>query len=156
MAKGNKHGLALIIGIGAPRNTAAGGGPAAARSGAPAAASGRATPEQRRQHAADVEAAFLGRQQPHGTFDQEHDGGRVSAQSAGYMELDGADKDGNCDLVDVPGGVSGERGCCNLFEPEAGAERFACASCEHFSGAQAPDEQMDDAERDRSASGLTA
>lgn len=137
MAQGKKHGLTMIIGIGAPRTPAAGMGPAAARPDAPAAALGMGTPERRRQHAADVEAAFLGRPQPHGTFDEAHDGGRVSAQIAGYMELEGAHKDGECDLVAVPGGVSGERGCCNLFEPEAGAEAFECGDCEHFAGQEA-------------------
>lgn len=66
-----------------------------------------ATPEARQRHAADIEAAFTGRPQPHGTF---ADDGKVSAQTAGYMELDGAQKSGECDLVEVPGGVSGERG----------------------------------------------
>jgi len=93
-------------------------------------------PEDRARHAADVEAEFLGRPQPHGTYDAEHDGGRVSEQAAGYMELEGADKSGECDLVAVPGGVSGTRGCCNLFDPDADAEAFQCGDCKHFSGEQ--------------------
>jgi hypothetical protein len=122
------HGLAVIIGMGKPPGMAAEDG-----GGAPGA------PDRRRQHAADVEAAFLGKPQPHGTFDAEHDGGKVTAATAGYMELDGARKDGECNLVAVAGGVSGERGCCNLFEPAAAATEFRCGECEHFtSEAAAP------------------
>ncbi|HUX66400.1 MAG TPA: hypothetical protein VMV31_02810 [Terriglobales bacterium] len=123
-------GLALVIGIGRPKGMADGsdgdGGP------------GLPDPmTRRRQHAADVEAAFTGRQQPHGTFDEEHDGGRVSEQTAGYMELEGAQKSGDCSLVEVEGGVSAERGCCNLFAPQAGADEFRCGECQHFEGAAA-------------------
>ncbi len=118
------HGLAVIIGMGKP-----------AGMGAPDDAA--APPERRRQHAADVEASFLGKPQPHGTFDAAHDGGKVSAQTAGYMELEGAHKDGECELVDVPAGVSGERGCCNLFAPDSGATQFRCGECEHFAAAPA-------------------
>lgn len=57
----------------------------------------------------------------------------VSAEQAGYMELDGAKKDASCDIVNVEGGVSSERGCCNLFDPEKGVKRFNCGSCEHVS-----------------------
>lgn len=92
------------------------------------------TPEQRRQHAADVEAAFTGRPQPHGTYDEASDGGRVPEQTAGYMELEGAQKSGDCDLVQVEDGVSGEKGCCNLFDPQSGASEFECAQCLHFQG----------------------
>jgi hypothetical protein len=57
---------------------------------------------------------------------------RVSARAAGYMELDGAVKDGDCNAVDVNGGVSGELGCCNLFNPKPGAREFECETCKHF------------------------
>ncbi|MGH9393311.1 MAG: hypothetical protein ACRD1E_04015 [Terriglobales bacterium] len=124
MAKGK--GVGLVVMMGRP----GGGGD-----------DGPMPPERRRQHAADVEASFLGRPQPHGTYDAESDGGRVSAETAGYMELDGAAKDGDCDLVTVPGGVSGARGCCNLFAPEGGAQAFDCADCEHFSAQAAPASQ---------------
>lgn len=96
------------------------------------------TPEQRRQHAADVEADFTGRPQPHGTYDPQAEAGRASAEAAGYMELDGAAKDGDCELVDVPGGVSGQKGCCNLFGPQPGADGFRCGECVHFSASPTP------------------
>ena len=120
-----KHkGLTLIVGLGNP-------------SGMPGS-DGQEPLARRRQHAADVEADFLGRPQPHGTFDTKRDSGRVTAQAAGYRELEGAAKDGECDLVAVPAGVSAGRGCCNLFEPDAGAARFACGSCEHFQAQATP------------------
>ena len=57
---------------------------------------------------------------------------RKSASSAGYMELSGAKKDADCDLVEVKGGVSSELGCCNLFDPEKSAKYFKCGTCEHL------------------------
>lgn len=57
---------------------------------------------------------------------------RISANQAGYMELDGAKKDADCDTVNVPDGVSRSLGCCNLFDPESGARRFSCGTCEHM------------------------
>ncbi|MGH9475446.1 MAG: hypothetical protein ACRD1C_03835 [Terriglobales bacterium] len=123
-------GMLVVIGVDKPRPGAPGAGP------------DLSTPVMRRNHAADVEAAFTGRPQPHGTFDAEHDGGRVSAETAGYMELEGAEKSGECDLVNVPGGVSGERGCCNLFEPRPGATEFECGQCQHFQGAQPAQEAV--------------
>ena len=57
---------------------------------------------------------------------------RIGAQQAGYMELAGAKKDGECKIVHVEGGISRELGCCNLFEPEAKAtKRFHCGECEY-------------------------
>ncbi|HVA64312.1 MAG TPA: hypothetical protein VNF74_11355 [Terriglobales bacterium] len=129
-------GLALVIGIGRPKGMADGSG----GDGAP----GLPDPmTRRRQHAADVEAAFTGRQQPHGTYDADQDGDRVSEQTAGYMELEGAQKSGECNLVEVEGGVSGERGCCNLFAPQPEADEFACGNCQHFSGSAAPATAME-------------
>lgn len=122
-----KHrGLALVIGIGRPQP-------------APGGNHGESPlpPEARRRQAADVEAAFLGRPQPYGTFDENADA-KVPELAAGYMELEGARKDGECGLVAVPSGVSGARGCCNLFEPKADAQAFECASCEHFEGGAQP------------------
>jgi hypothetical protein len=89
----------------------------------------------------DVEASMTGRPQPFGSFDADSGAGRVSPQAAGYMELDGAQKDGDCDLVAAPGGVSGEMGCCNLFEPQSGAQQFSCGTCEHFSGGASDENQ---------------
>lgn len=54
---------------------------------------------------------------------------RMSAKSAGYMELDGAEKDGDCEIVKVEGGVSSDKGCCNYFKPEKGAKQFKCGTC---------------------------
>ncbi len=56
--------------------------------------------------------------------------GKVSQESAGYMELDGAVKDSDCEIVE--GKVSSRRGCCNLFDPEAGADEFRCGECEYL------------------------
>jgi hypothetical protein len=57
---------------------------------------------------------------------------KVSAESAGYMELAGANKDGGCLIVDVDGGISKDLGCCNLFKPESGkTSKFSCGTC-HF------------------------
>jgi hypothetical protein len=57
---------------------------------------------------------------------------KVSELAAGYMELAGAKKDGNCRIVDVSGGISKELGCCNLFRPEsAKVSKFSCGTC-HF------------------------
>lgn len=118
MANDKGRGLTLIVGVAKPKPHGA--------------MPPLDTPEQRRRHAADVEASFTGRPQPNGTYDAEGDSGRVSAETAGYMELDGAQKTGDCDLVDVPGGVSEERGCCNLFDPRPGASEFECGQCLHY------------------------
>jgi hypothetical protein len=66
---------------------------------------------------------------------------RVSAQTAGYMELDGARKDGDCYLVQVKGGVSFMLGCCNLFNPDK-AKQFQCGSCTHRNGATTAKPQL--------------
>lgn len=55
---------------------------------------------------------------------------KVSAEAAGYMELQGAKKTGGCLIVDVDGGISKELGCCNLFRPEAkDTDTFSCGTC---------------------------
>ncbi len=57
---------------------------------------------------------------------------KVSAEAAGYMELAGAKKDGDCKIVDVEGGISKDLGCCNLFKPEnPETSKFSCGTC-HF------------------------
>lgn len=61
-------------------------------------------------------------------------GGKMDEQSAGYMELEGAQKDADCDLVQVEGGVSSELGCCNEFDPQQGAKEFECGTCSHVIG----------------------
>jgi len=47
------------------------------------------------------------------------------------MELEGAVKDAECEIVEVKNGISSERGCCNLFDPEKGAAAFQCGTCEY-------------------------
>lgn len=79
--------------------------------------------------------------QTYGGGDQGADAGKVDQQTAGYMELDGAQKSGDCDLVQVDGGVSGEKGCCNLYSPVEGASEFECAQCTHFTGGQGGEQQ---------------
>ena len=57
---------------------------------------------------------------------------RISAKQAGYMELPGAEKDGDCRKVEVKGGISQKLGCCNLFELGKDAEKqFRCGTCEY-------------------------
>lgn len=58
---------------------------------------------------------------------------KASPEQAGYMELSGARKDAQCEIVRVPGGVSSQKGCCNLFDPDSGASQFRCGTCEHIS-----------------------
>jgi hypothetical protein len=61
---------------------------------------------------------------------------RISATAAGYMELAGAKKDGDCHKVKVEGGLSKELGCCNKFEPESKAvKQFRCGECEYLKNA---------------------
>ena len=58
---------------------------------------------------------------------------RVDGKIAGYMELPGAEKDGDCVRVQVPGGVSGKLGCCNLFEWDHNTGKlFSCGTCEYI------------------------
>lgn len=57
---------------------------------------------------------------------------RVDAKAALYEELEGAVKDGGCQIVAVTGGVSTERGCCALWKrssPDANA--FRCGTCKY-------------------------
>ncbi len=55
---------------------------------------------------------------------------RMSAKEAGYMTLIGAKPDGDCSKVNVPSGVSLERGCCNLFSRESRhTTKFSCGTC---------------------------
>ena len=51
---------------------------------------------------------------------------------AGYMELSGAAKDADCEIVE--GRISTKLGCCNLFDPESGAQEFRCGTCEFVGG----------------------
>ena len=53
---------------------------------------------------------------------------KINARAAGYMELEGAKKDGDCSVVDVPDGISRDKGCCNNFWPPT-AKKFSCGTC---------------------------
>jgi hypothetical protein len=67
---------------------------------------------------------------------------KIPQEQAGYMELAGAQKDGDCSKVTVDGGVSLDLGCCNYFEPQdESVDRFCCGECEYGSGAQNSGEQ---------------
>jgi len=56
--------------------------------------------------------------------------GRIPEQLAGYMELQGAQKDADCKVVEVQGGISSKLGCCNNFDPQDGAQVFSCGTCD--------------------------
>jgi hypothetical protein len=72
--------------------------------------------------------------------------GKTSAAAAGYMELAGAEKDGQCDVVEVAGGVSLDSGMCRkLFDAESDADEFCCDDCTHSSGADKGADDADDA-----------
>lgn len=59
---------------------------------------------------------------------------KLPEAQAGYMELQGATKDGDCSKVDVQGGVSLDKGCCNYFEPQdATTDAFSCGNCKYGS-----------------------
>jgi len=46
------------------------------------------------------------------------------------MELLGAKKDADCQIVAVSGGVSSDLGCCNFFQLRPGAaKKFSCGTC---------------------------
>lgn len=68
---------------------------------------------------------------------------RVSAESAVYLELANAIKDSDCQVVNVPGGVSADRGCCDLWSASSeDAGNFSCGSCEYLEGAsEEPEEE---------------
>lgn len=54
---------------------------------------------------------------------------KIPAAHAGYMELEGAKKDGDCAIVRVSGGISSKKGCCDLYDPQKGADEFRCGEC---------------------------
>ena len=64
---------------------------------------------------------------------------KIPSAQAGYMELAGARKDGECSKVEVAGGVSLRRGCCNEFHPEKKTTAsFDCGDCEYHTRIRAP------------------
>lgn len=68
---------------------------------------------------------------------------RITAEQAGYLELPGATKDADCSVVEVDGGVSSERGCCNSFGWKTeDVEYFRCGECKYVEGAdEQPEEE---------------
>src|SRR2546425_1731049 len=60
---------------------------------------------------------------------------RISETAAGYLELDGAVKDADCEVVEVSGGVSSDLGCCNNFSEKPSAKKFSCGTCTFVEGA---------------------
>lgn len=54
---------------------------------------------------------------------------RFSGKEVGYLELPGAVKDSDCSMVEVDGGVSSKRGCCNSFRWKPNPEYFRCGEC---------------------------
>ncbi len=59
---------------------------------------------------------------------------RISGKAAGYLELEGAGKDADCEVVEVSGGVSSDLGCCNNFSEKPSAKKFSCGTCEFVTG----------------------
>lgn len=67
---------------------------------------------------------------------------RINERAAGYMELEGAKKDGECSVVEVPDGISRDKGCCNNFWPPT-AKKFSCGTCVYVEDAGSEYEQED-------------
>lgn len=55
---------------------------------------------------------------------------KLDPDYAGYMELEGAKKDGDCKIV--TGQISKELGCCNLFHPDDNPDKFSCGTCKYL------------------------
>ena len=55
---------------------------------------------------------------------------KLDPDYAGYMELTGATKDGDCRIV--TGQISKEKGCCNLFHPDGDPDKFSCGTCKYL------------------------
>ena len=68
---------------------------------------------------------------------------RITAEQAGYLELPGAVKDADCEVVEVDGGVSSERGCCNSYAWRSGNPKgFSCGQCKYLEDAdEQPEEE---------------
>lgn len=80
--------------------------------------------------AAEAEAAPMLEEEPEGEETETQDAVRIPADKAGYVELPGAVKDGDCNVVQVSGGISKQKGCCNNFALGKGAPKeFKCGSC---------------------------
>lgn len=67
---------------------------------------------------------------------------RISEREAGYLELPNAVKDSDCSVVEVDGGVSSERGCCNSFGWKTeDVEYFRCGECKYLTGQERDGEE---------------
>jgi hypothetical protein len=78
---------------------------------------------------------------PSGVSPNPNNSAKIPEAQAGYMELTGAQKDGDCSKVDVQGGVSLDRGCCNEFQPQdEQTDTFSCGNCKYGSESQTPNE----------------
>lgn len=73
----------------------------------------------------------LNPQQAQGAADQVAQAGdpRATAAEAGYLELPGAQKDSDCQIVKVDGGISSQGGCCNLWDMVPNPTNFSCGTC---------------------------
>jgi hypothetical protein len=67
---------------------------------------------------------------------------RISEKESGYLELRGAEKDGDCEVVQVAGGVSKDLGCCNTFKAEnQDTQIFSCGTCFYLERDKRPEEE---------------
>ena len=67
---------------------------------------------------------------------------RISEREAGYLELRGAKKDAECEVVEAEGGVSKDLGCCNSFRPASrDTEYFRCGDCFFLERDEPPEEE---------------
>lgn len=80
---------------------------------------------------------------------------RASAEEAGYLELEGAQKDADCQIVNVPGGISTEGGCCNLWDTVPKADAFKCGTCTKIKAGAAVGAQEQDQNATAGGSGDT-
>ena len=56
---------------------------------------------------------------------------RHTSAEAKYEELEGAHKDADCSEVNVPGGISLEKGCCAEWKRESRyVQKFICGTCQ--------------------------
>ena len=62
---------------------------------------------------------------------------RITEQQAGYLEFPDSEKDADCSVVEVDGGVSSEGGCCNSFGwADPSSRTFSCGTCKYLKGAE--------------------
>ena len=69
---------------------------------------------------------------------------RITAAQAGYLELPGAVKDGDCEIVEVEDGISKDRGCCNSYGWRSrNPKSFSCGECKYLADSEEYSEQED-------------